>query len=366
MWGKPYSAFDLQLKSREDLKESLLQRNQQRYRSSLRYIKKLNKLDNITENRHCELSIGIVTVSRMYGNSGTNVLGYLTQVAHHIHKETRNTSTCLSICDVHAGPGNHTEAKKLVPYFHTYIRFPEPSATHVIMDVFEREKQDYSFCLEKLLQHNSQEVLLFEDDAVPVHNFYRVLREIIDGLTSKNSNWGYLKLFYPPRWQGYSFEIQKLKELILIGMAGAFLFFKINFIMAWIKSCGLSLYRTFLCFDTVMIAVFGFLYAVCIALCIGRQNILEMYRSLGYYHTVPAPGCCSPAILYKRNTSQMIVEHFRTTKCSPHYPLDRALDSFREAIGIDAYLVEPSLVWHIGLVSTLKGISHHLEEFMFY
>ena len=362
-WDVPYSAFDLESGNRKAVEEQLLLKNRLRYRSSMKYMKKLNQISNLTKHEPCELSVGVVTVSRMFDR---HVLGYLTQVMHHLHREALHTNTCLSICNVHAGPGNHSEANALSPYFHSYVRFPVQSASHVIMDVFEREKEDYSFCLERLLEHNTDKILLLEDDAVPINNFFSVLLDTLSALTERDPNWGYVKMFYPPRWQGFSFELSSVKELCIIGILGAVLFIQIYVVIAWIRKPEHGFLHKLLCRETVVALVCGFVYATCIAMCVGHQNILHMYRDLGYYYTVPAPDCCSPAILYKRNVTEMLVEHFRNTQCNPHYPLDKALDSFRLSHGIDAYLTEPSLVWHIGLVSTLKGISRHLEEYLYY
>ena len=53
-------------------------------------------------------------------------------------------------------------------------------------------------------------------------------------------------------------------------------------------------------------------------------------------------------------------------KCTDKYPFDIAQEDFRKNKSIDAYLIEPNLLNHIGLVSAIKGkgLKKDLAEFL--
>lgn len=341
--------------------ENILKANKIKSAKDLKYIQKLNKINisNVIHPKTYKITVGIVTIKRVFGNDS---LGYLTQVLGSL---TRNSDQSMGVfvCNVYPGPGVHNEAKYLAKYFSTFVRFTEPSPAYVIMNSFEKEKEDYLFCMQNLLKYSSEYILILEDDAVPYENFAKALDNVLSKLEKSHPTWGILKLFYPSRWQGFSItEIRKCIELFCIGICGS-IFFVVGF----------GLLNFLLCYrgnkklvknKLLVAALLGFLHAVCSVLLVGRQNVLEIMRDWNVFFAVVAPNCCSPAILYKSEIAKMLIEHLRYTECNQNYPLDKAIDDLRRINNIGTYLVEPSLVKHIGVISSLKGIKGNLEEFI--
>ena len=315
-----------------------------------------------------DIVISIVTVKRVY--TSDTPLGYLTQVAvavDRIFKISQDIRFAVFVCDVYAGPGYHDEAFELERYIPVRRRFVNPSPYHVVMDRFEKEKEDYAYCLQEASSYKSKFVLILEDDAVPVNDFESVLHQTLNSLRYDDSF--ILKLFYPPRWQGFSSTFRHILELCLFGVFGCTVFYVVNRLLI---ACTFTsrYFRRYLHSRektrTTTIYTFVCVYSLLVALVVGRQNWLELRRVIPpyLYTTVPAPDCCSPAILYPRHTAREITKYLNQTTCSPNYPLDKALDDFRERNDIPAYLIEPNLVRHIGMVSTIKGLTRHPEEFL--
>ena len=169
--------------------------------------------------------------------------------------------------------------------------------------------------------------------------------------------WAYLKLYYPDRWKGFAFEVVPLLELLGLGLIGG------------------SLFVGFGCFCRpkekryVMVRVpflLGFIYLVLVALSVGRQHLINWRRISNCTYTVlPAPNCCSPAILYKADKAKELSDYLKTLKCSATFPIDYAIDQFARDGGYSKFLIEPNLVQHIGMLSTLKSWSLHPEEFIY-
>lgn len=307
-----------------------------------------------------KMVIAIVTVRRF---SVSKPLGYLTRVVATFHqlieKDTTKLKKFLFICNTHAGPGHHEEANKLKKYFHSVLKFPNGSTEASIMNPFEKEKQDYVFCLKQALQFSPKYILMVEDDALPRDELFHVLENKINYLQDvdyrKPEYWSYLKLYFPERWQGYSFELKQICELFALFVIGTM---GLHACMSYVcRGCKMRQenWRTSFC---------GGIYFVLVAFTVGRQHLLEMKRIWPYWYSlVSAPECCSPCILYQNESVIQIVQYLAAVKCDRHMPLDIALDGFTRALSM-VYLIEPNLFHHIGLVSTMKGLSQYPEEFL--
>ena len=304
-----------------------------------------------------DVAIVVVTSRRV---EGSRPLGYLTRtvaaLSHSVSSSTWRASKQLLICDVNAGPAAHIEADRLRKYFHVVVRFPNTNASAVILDPFEKEKQDYAFCLQQALQLTSTYVLIVEDDAVARDDLFLVLPYILymRTFTSQTHPWSHLKLYYPERWQGFSFDIRTALELTS--------FFCITYVIsaAVLGRCFRELRTRF------RHAIAGGLLVVLLALSIGRQHFIELKRISPYlYSLAPDPACCSPAVLYNAEFVESLVPHLlHEVRCSSTYPLDMALNSFVNRWQWPGFCVEPNLFRHIGLISTMKGYSRYIEDFL--
>ena len=351
--------------------EDLLQENRHRYNASVIRLKEKHKrLGGVQRDSTAgpvDVVFAIVSVRRTYGDE---VAGYLTQVAESVYDVVKQSDTPLKaaafICDVYAFVGNNTETEDLRKYLPVTKRFDKPSSYHVIMDVFEKEKQDYVFCLTQSLLYNAKYVILVEDDAVLEKSFTEVLHSTLQSLRHVEDF--VLKLFYPPRWQGFAFERRKIFELLTIGLLsccwalfGHILCLKYSSRHITLRTLRHRVWRLRGFYAAV------FIYGVCVALAIGRQNLLELRRlSPLTYALTQAHDCCSPAILYPRHTARALAHFlFANATCSQFYAVDAALDSFTRQQQVPAYLIEPNVVRHIGLVSSIKSISRYPEDFIF-
>jgi len=304
-----------------------------------------------------DVAIAVVTSRRVLGS---RPLGYLTRtvaaLSRSLGRSVWPASKQLFICDVNAGPGNHVEADRLRPYFHVVVRFPTANASAVILDPFEKEKQDYAFCLQWALQLSTMYVLIVEDDAVAQDDMFYVLSHILHTRTLALGarSWSQLKLYYPERWQGFSLDVRTVLEL-----ASLFCITCVNvfaLLGTWWREQR----------QKTRHATAGGLLVVLFALSVGRQHLIELKRIRPYlYSLAPDPGCCSPAVLFNAEFAKVLVPHLESeVRCSNAYPLDLALKSFTNRLRWPGFRVEPNLFRHIGLLSTMKGYSRHVEDFL--
>ena len=73
-----------------------------------------------------------------------------------------------------------------------------------------------------------------------------------------------------------------------------------------------------------------------------------------FYSVVPAPNCCTVAIVFPRRQIPGVVAALRVVNCRRGFAKDAALDEIKGRHETGAYLVEPNLVKHIGFYSTLR------------
>ena len=127
----PYSIYWITWDNK-DIVKHVTERNHEHFVTASNYVRGL-KPRNIMSNP--SLTIGVITVKR---TMGTRPLGYLTQVMAKLDHLTSSghpfSSIRILICDVHAGPGPHTEADLLQQAFERKLRFPESDPSAVIMD----------------------------------------------------------------------------------------------------------------------------------------------------------------------------------------------------------------------------------------
>ena len=331
--------------------------------NSLHFHKQLRSKEGV------DLAIGIVTIPRFHQ---PYKLDYLTQtfvrLDQSLNQDLENfEKKVLFMCNTFPGPGNHTELQLLTSLVSVNSRYPKYNATAAIMDRFEKEKQDYSYCIDVALTYKPKYVLIVEDDTLARDNIFEILHYALMNLVENkfsggdlNHNteeWAYLKLFYPDRWKGYAFEIPRLLELIAIGSIGGPLFVLIGF------KC--SRKESMVC-PTLIYFVVGSVYFILVALMIGRPYLIEWRRISKYTYTVvPAPDCCSPAILYAADRAKKLSAYLKTVKCESKYPIDFAMDKFAKIYNYKKYLIEPNLMQHIGMFSSIKTKSKHPQEFIY-
>ena len=360
----PYSEY-FQSWTREQLIDKASSLNVVRHREAKLYLQQLEPsatLRRYETMRHqpVDITVVVVTIRRM---NYQQELGYLTQVVTEfdklVRREVGGLKMALLVCNTHAGPEPHREAVTLSRYFPTTTRFPIGSFRGAILQSFEKEKEDYVYCLREALLSSTRYVMMVEDDAVPRPQALSVLQHIlanrVEGHGSREL--AYVKLYFPERWQGYELSVHTLLELLAIGCLGSGVFVGVRALCGAGERGGMGPYP-------LMAA--GALYLTLLAVAVGRQHV-EQWRHLSphFYTLQSAPGCCTPCVLYPATSATRIATHLAGVTCSQHTPLDVAIHRFVADRGDRHFLIQPNLVQHIGLLSSIKGISRSPKEFAF-
>jgi len=354
-----YSAYRSAEWTAVAMRAKILQDHERRLAEAEEYIRTLEPRSRAPDPDDGLIDLTMVIVSSRR-TEHSRPLGYLTRTAAALSRSTISApwpaTSQIFICDVNAGPAPHLEADRLRQFFHVVARFPNYSASAAILDPFEKEKQDYAFCLQRALQFTSTHILAVEDDAVARDDLFHVLPHILHSrtLAQRTTSWSHLKLYYPERWQGFSLDVRTMLEL-----ASVFCLAYAAWV-AMIRLCWQEVRQSF-CHG-----ISGGVLAVLVAVSIGRQHLVELKRISLYFHSLAAdPECCSPAIFYSAEFVRRLVPFLvNEVRCSNDYPLDMALSSFVGRLQWRGYRVEPNLFRHIGLISTTKGYSRHLEDFL--
>ena len=202
-------------------------------------------------------------------------------------------------------------------------------------------------------------MLLLEDDALPQNDMLHVLHSLLTVIHEHQQQWSLMKLYYPQKWQGYAFDVITVIELLSVGILFGSSFYAIQFKCSKhpvLRTNKNMRYASFL---------MGFCYGVLCCLAIGRCHLIELKRLMpSTYSLRHAPDCCSPGILYPVDVATQLIDMLNKTKCHPNNPLDMAVAAFTQNIGYRTYIVEPNLVKHIGMVSTIKGVSTSPWDFL--
>ena len=355
----PYSIFYIPHPSQD--RQAVLDRNAYRTKNALAYLQSVNssvfhKLPNVTNPNFCFI---VITNRRPVETH------YLTQVVGtllpQIVADDRSAFTIYNA----EGP-THEEAVSLSSYVPVVNR-------QNVVDVkdglnhpsgpasFDRERADYVMALEWCSKKGATYTTVIEDDALPCNDFIPRLRFILNYRMNKNSNkWLYLKLFYPEKFQGWGNEVYLVIELIALSCGGGILLtlLSIVFLCENVRKldCKAMLFRLIL---SSLFTTFCLMVA-------GRPHFMALRKMSVHLSTVSrAPGCCTPALLFRNGHISELLNYLRTIKCTPRFPIDLAIDAFADDRGLERLLVEPNLFRHIGYISSLPGKGwKNVKEFM--
>ena len=255
------------------------------------------------------------------------------------------------LCNIDAEAYLHKEAFDLEDRIDIIVKY-EALPQHA--DIFDKEKDDYRFCLQSALKYNPRYVILLEDDVLVVEQFFDIIKIKLNHIISSHgdgySNWLFMKLYYPQKWQGYGINFYHYMELTGIAISGGSIILMLYCCI--VNSSGRKSKHSF---NTCLLFVLGASYCVLLCISIGRPYILQLRTlSLHTYGLVRAPGCCTQAMLYPSKMVQKLAEHLPTITATHVFAVDLIIDKYASRNGLFSYLVEPSLVKHIGLVSSLN------------
>ena len=214
---------------------------------------------------------------------------------------------------------------------------------------YDKARQDYLFALRWCHSRKAKFTVVFEDDALPYHDFIFRLRFILNHrMRGKENTWAILKLFYPEKYQGWGNEFHLIAELLLLSAAGGLLLTVLVYHSE--RLVGRSKQ-----FSWLMLTV-STLFTMYVLLSMGRPHWIAVRKiSVHLSSVVTAPGCCIPVSVYPHSHMNDLIDYLDRVKCNSLFPIDLALDSFADTKNLQKLLVVPNLVKHIGYVSSIPG-----------
>ncbi|NXU52301.1 TM246 protein, partial [Turnix velox] len=332
------------------MSQEFLEQNQKEGEAALHYFEKL-QVPNASQASGSDafeplLLITIITVQRQ------SDFHYVLQVASRFHHLLQQCGThCqkyhVLLCNVEPDPSSHQDVKQLSSFFPMVSRDKTGEDPDPRVNQFEKEKQDYVFCLEQSLStYKPDYVLVVEDDAVPEEEIFPVLQHLLLSRLSKPylREALYFKLYHPERLQRY-FNPEPMRILEWLGL-GMFLGPILNCVYSWVTGRpGLSW----------PIILFFALYSMALSELVGRHYMLELRRlSPTFYNIVPVTECCTPAMLFSASSARRALGYLKGLQCRRGFAKDIALYSLLRTKGENAYVVEPNLVRHVGMYSSLR------------
>ena len=311
-----------------------------------------------------DIAVSVIGMFRNRKQARKNKMQYLTQTLGYVIKSLQyarlagfQRSVQLSICNVDPDVESFWEAKELSNVVHVMERFPKLKLPTI--QVREKEKQDYIYCMNSSLHYSPSYVLLLEDDALPHLDFFKVLQNVLDHQLEGYYHHGklyptkkdvtYVKLYHPEKVLGFfGGEIYHVIELLSVGSLLGTLLTMIFHVLIYKFRTGPALLKLWLLLT---------IYVFCICMAIGRPHLLELRRYMGSYGytTHYAPDCCTPAMLFPTKGAKRVITELSKVTCKKNFGKDTALEKFRREYGWLAYLVQPNLVSHIGMYSSVRG-----------
>ncbi|XP_057699781.1 transmembrane protein 246 [Corythoichthys intestinalis] len=340
-----YSYYFLRSVYLDTVSEDALRESLRRGQEALRFWQSADPPAISPASDEPELLVTVVTSRRRDGFHYHYLLQVMYQLSLLLAGCGERPCAQVVLCDVESGPHVNEDAKLLERHFRVLRRLAD--RRHLAFNTFEREKQDYAFCLRRAYELvRPRNAVVLEDDALPRSDFFRVLRELLSRRFAAGAL--YVKLYHPERLQRYwNPEPYRLLEWLGLGLLGGTLL--LGFLVTQ-NPCSLSVRASIghLALLTV--------YVMASAELLGRHYLLEVRRlSPQLYAVSPATECCTPAVLYPGNASLRAAAYLDLAFCSKGNAKDTVLYRVaRAAPGERSYSVEPNLITHIGWFSSIR------------
>lgn len=272
---------------------------------------------------------------------------YLSRVVARLHRLTAaDDSVGILICNVDAEPDKHREALDLGEIYPVISRRqddgPKPG------DLIEKEKEDYVFCLnvsrERSQSAGRPDIVILEDDALPREDFLPVTRHFLKRLKMSHPDFLYLKLFHPERLQGF-LQPEPWRWAEWLALSTLLALTSTSALERGSRTRNKRPSSTFLLFLVYYVLLTGGL---------GRQNtLIPLRRWLSAYSLLSATECCTPAMAYTHDSAGRAAGFLSSVTCRRGWAKDAALYDHVRTSSELAFVLEPNLVRHIGLHSTL-------------
>ena len=213
---------------------------------------------------------------------------------------------------------------------------------------------DFTVChkeVEEDLEGNVELILVMEDDVMVMPNIFSTLSSTLNYNIRRltTAPWLDIKLYKPPRLRGYAWDTEPLIELLATSWLLALLL-DLVLTRARIRIPKNYLHRYLILYCMVIVTL----------LTISRQHVMQWRRihpQLYAWHGAPNFG--TQAVLYNRTNLRDAVDYLK--KGPSKSALDFALSNFRHKNGLKGFLLEPNLVRHIGVSSSMGG-KHQVDR----
>lgn len=289
-----------------------------------------------------ELLVTVVTARRIDGLQ----YHYLLQVMRRLDVLLQGCGDALCaavlVCDVESGHQENEDATMVEKRFRVVRR---EKGVDQDVNVYEKEKRDYVFCLRHSMETvKPRNLVMLEDDALPDTDFFSIIHDLLGRRFISHSL--YVKLYHPERLQRYwNPEPYRILEWAGLGLFGASLILLfLSFFPRLTPPFSTSLFFFLVVYIMVGVEL------------IGRHYLLELRRvSPQLYAVSPATECCTPAMLFPGNTSYQVADLLDAAMCMRGNAKDMVL--YRHAGS--AHSLEPNAIRHIGAFSSVRANPPH-------
>lgn len=323
-------------------------------------------LDFTKKQKDADIDIMIVTTSRHNSLIKGKNTRFLTQVLWQFFNILNNSETralpwkiSLSVCNVDSKLNEEARNfSSVVQYFQRYSEEQNLQNDVSRLNIKEKEKRDYAFCLEQSLKSKPRYSLLVEDDAFPHPRLFRILYYLLEIRRSvmasrvHDSDVLFYKLYHPERLLGFlSIQPERIPELIsfaaLFGTCSTLL------VIYLLPKRAKASFRSYTFY---VISFLITVYFTLTAIAVSRQHLTELrYISTSLFSVGPTPSCCTPGMLFVADKAQHWLHYMTNNTCSLNYGKDTMLDDYRHKFSMRGLIVQPNLFVHIGFLSSLSG-----------
>ncbi|XP_008278485.1 post-GPI attachment to proteins factor 4 [Stegastes partitus] len=345
-----YSYFFIRSMYLDSMSEDVLQESLKQGQDALHFWQSAStgaSLRFIDMAQHPELLVTVVTARRNEGRDFHYLLQVMQQLSVMVGGCGERRCAEVLVCDVESGLQENQDAKLLESHFRVIRRLPEEQQNRERVNIFEREKRDYVFCIRKGWELvKPKNMVILEDDALPRQDFFTVIKDLLSRRFALHTL--YIKLYHPERLQRYwNPEPYRILEWVGLGLVGAT---ALLLTLPYWNPCSFSftLSANHLLFFT--------LYFMAVAELLGRHYLLEARRFAPQLYAVsPATECCTPAMLFPGNASLRVAEYLDGSFCIKGNAKDIVLYQIARTVpGESSHSVEPNLITHIGAYSSVR------------
>ena len=277
-------------------------------------------------------------------------------------KESNNSGTAtfkssaVTLCNVNVPPKANALAQRYSGLVDTFHR----NSAYISDNTYEKEKEDYRFCLEQAsFRYKPKYILVLEDDVTMKTGSLMTLSYLLSNILHylQESTWVSIKLYHPKKWLGYGNDVPQILELVATAV------FAGSLVRCFLQVCKFNLGAKILSQAFYQLFFVFIFLATCLIL--GRQNVFRWRSYFHFTHSlVKAQGCCTQAVLYNHAYIPKLLRYLSSVKSSESMPVDLALDEFADLYDLKQYMVEPNLCDHVGFLSTFEKDSHSAIDFL--